>query len=69
MDKQAQTVDEFCLAHSISRASFYNRLRDGTGPRIMKVGGRTLISQEAAAAWRRQMETPAPLSTGHEATP
>jgi predicted DNA-binding transcriptional regulator AlpA len=56
MEKQALTVPEFCKAHSISRASFYNRLKDGTGPSIMKVGARTLISAEAATAWRRRME-------------
>jgi predicted site-specific integrase-resolvase len=52
----ATTVDEFCQAHRISRASFYNYLKAGLGPVIMKVGGRTLVSNEAAAAWRRRME-------------
>ena len=52
----ATTVDEFCQAHRISRASFYNYLKAGQGPAVMKVGGRTLVSNEAAAAWRRRME-------------
>lgn len=52
----AFSVDEFCLAHRIGRASFYNLLKAGTGPATMKVGGRTLVSVEAAAAWRRRME-------------
>ena len=52
----ATTVDEFCQAHRISRASFYNYLKAGQGPAVMKVGGRTLVSHEAAAAWRRRME-------------
>ncbi|WP_212566890.1 hypothetical protein [Aromatoleum tolulyticum] len=35
---------------------FYKLMKSGHGPRIMKVGTRTLISVEAAADWRRQME-------------
>jgi excisionase family DNA binding protein len=52
----ASSVAEFCRRHGISRATFYNWLKTGRGPAIMKVGGRTLISREAAAAWRRRME-------------
>jgi predicted DNA-binding transcriptional regulator AlpA len=56
MDVQAQTVEEFCQAHRISRGTFYNLLKDGRGPRVMKVGARTLVGTEAAADWRRRME-------------
>ena len=42
--------------NGISRAMFYKLLKAGTGPKIMKVGERTLISSEAAAEWRRRME-------------
>jgi hypothetical protein len=52
----AATVDEFCHAHRISRGTFYNLLKTGRGPSIMKVGARTLISADAAAIWRRRME-------------
>ncbi len=31
-------------------------LAEGTGPSIMKIGRRTLISRESAAAWRRKIE-------------
>jgi predicted DNA-binding transcriptional regulator AlpA len=50
------SVSEFCRDHGISRGLFYNLLRDGQGPRVMKLGRRTLISQEAAEEWRRTME-------------
>ena len=56
MTIQAQTVDEFCQSHRISRGHFYNLLKEGRGPTVMKVGTRTLVSVEAAAAWRRAME-------------
>jgi hypothetical protein len=52
----ANHVDGFCREHGISRAHFYNLLRRGDGPAIMKVGRRTLISAEAAAEWRKRME-------------
>ncbi len=55
-DTAANTVDEFCHAHRISRGTFYNLLKVGQGPAVMKVGARTLVSGEAAAAWRRRME-------------
>jgi hypothetical protein len=58
-DPLAFTVDEFCMTHRISRPFFYKLLKDGTGPRIMKAGLRTLISIEAAADWRRAREVPA----------
>lgn len=52
----AFTVQQFCEAHSFTKVLFYKLLKEGRGPRIMKVGTRTLISVEAAADWRRQME-------------
>lgn len=52
----AYDVASFCRAHCISRAHLYKLLKDGRGPKIMKVGRRTLISAEAARAWREAME-------------
>ena len=45
----AYNVLGFCLAHGLSRSTFYALRRAGDGPRIMKCGRRTLISVEAAA--------------------
>lgn len=50
------TVNEFLLAHKFCRATLYKLWRDGGGPRRMTVLGRTLISVEAAADWRRERE-------------
>ena len=50
------SIASFCVAHSIS-VDFYFRLqRDGIGPKVMRIGGRTLISYEAAADWRKERE-------------
>jgi predicted DNA-binding transcriptional regulator AlpA len=56
----ALSVNSFCQAHSISRALFYKLLRDGEGPMVIKAGRRTIISLEAAEAWRKQMESVGP---------
>ena len=52
----AYNVLGFCLAHGLSRSTFYALRHAGAGPRIMKCGRRTLISIEAAQAWRRARE-------------
>ena len=54
--RPASTVAQFCADHNISRTTFYQLVKDGRGPRFMKVGRRTLISDEAGADWRRAME-------------
>ena len=50
------TVKQFCNSHHISRSMFYKLLQQGQGPRLMAVGRRRMISFEAAADWRQQME-------------
>lgn len=52
----AYSVAQFCAAHGFTKVMFYKLMKQGRGPRIMKVGTRTLISVEAAADWRRTME-------------
>lgn len=57
----AMSVADFCMFHSITKPTFYEMIKRGLGPKIMKVGARTLISTEAAAEWRRKMEDGAEL--------
>jgi len=54
--KQSFSIREFCKLHDISRSLFYVLREKGEAPRVMKVGRRTLISAEAAAEWRKNME-------------
>ena len=57
MNKPSYTVAEFCYAHgNISKSFLYKLINEGNGPRLMKIGRRTLISAEAAADWRAKME-------------
>jgi excisionase family DNA binding protein len=53
---EAYGIASFCIAHNISRSTFYNLVKDGKAPRLMRVGTRVLISREAAKAWRRERE-------------
>lgn len=56
------SVAEFCHTHGISRGTFYKLLGEGRGPKAVKIGRRTLISNEAAEAWRHRMEQEAAVS-------
>jgi predicted DNA-binding transcriptional regulator AlpA len=56
VQKQSFSIREFCKLHDISRSLFYVLREKGEAPRVMKVGRRTLISVEAAAEWRKNME-------------
>lgn len=56
MGRKAYSIDEFCKAHGISRATFYNLRKIGKAPREMVVMARKIISEEAANEWRRNME-------------
>jgi predicted DNA-binding transcriptional regulator AlpA len=69
-DPPVFSVPAFCEAHGISRGYLYQLWSEGAGPRRMKVGRRTLISRDAAAAWRRRMEEETARSEGaHGARP
>ncbi len=55
IDPPVYDVTAFCETHRISRGKFYELLSDGRGPRVMKIGRRTLISGEEAVRWRERM--------------
>jgi predicted DNA-binding transcriptional regulator AlpA len=65
--QDAYSVSDFCQRHQISRSHFYNLLNSHDGPRVMRVGKRTLVSREAAFDWRRKRENvadgPSPVAT------
>jgi hypothetical protein len=54
--RDALTLDEFCKANGVSRPMLYKLWRQGLGPKFMLVGFRRIISTEAGAAWRKQLE-------------
>lgn len=50
----AYSIATFCVAHSISRSTFYALVRRNEAPRIFRVGSKIRISREAAYDWRNQ---------------
>jgi hypothetical protein len=54
------TINEFCIAHRISRTALYDLWNAGAGPRRIQIGtgrsSKVLISVEAAKAWRKARE-------------
>jgi hypothetical protein len=57
-DVQAYDVQSFAKAYGISRAQVYVEIKFRR-LRIFKVGRRTLISRESAAAWQHKLESAA----------
>ena len=55
LDPPTYNVPTFCRAHNISRSYLYELWNRNEGPQMIKLGRRTLITGEAAAAWRRRM--------------
>ena len=55
-ERAAYTVAEFCTAHRISRAQYYEMKKLGEAPDEMHAKNKILISVEAAARWRMERE-------------
>jgi hypothetical protein len=62
--RAAFTVSEFCDAHRISRSKLYQMWAAGAGPRYMQVGAKKIISVEAAADFRRDLEAASRIGGG-----
>jgi len=56
-ERDAFGVQEYCKRHGFSTGFLYALWRRGQGPRFMQQGDRRFISREAAADYRREMET------------
>ena len=56
-ERDSYSIQEFCRRHNISNGTYYNLRDRGQGPREGRAMKRVLISKEAAADWRRQIET------------
>ncbi len=52
----AYSIAEFCRRHAISESFYFQLQATGLGPRVMRIGGRVLISREAAQRWRKTRE-------------
>ena len=55
---QTETFDipAFCETYRVGRSTLYKLWQDGTGPAVMRVGRKVLISREASDEWRKRLE-------------
>ena len=54
--REVYSVAEFCHAYGVSRSMFYKLQKAGTGPRLCKVGRKTLVSARSASEWLASIE-------------
>jgi predicted DNA-binding transcriptional regulator AlpA len=55
-EQDAYSIQEFCQRYRLSQSFYFKMQNEGFRPRVMKVGGRVLISKEAVADWKRERE-------------
>jgi hypothetical protein len=56
---KSYTVNSFCEAEHISRATYYNMKNRGEGPRTYKVGNSDRITEQARQDWHAEREAAA----------
>ena len=54
--QQGYSVEEFCRAHSFSKAHYFNLKKAGLHPQEVRYGNKIIITRQAAADWRRDCE-------------
>jgi hypothetical protein len=55
-EASASTIPQFCAKHAISESFYYKLRAQNLAPRELRLGARVLITNEAAADWRRAQE-------------
>jgi predicted DNA-binding transcriptional regulator AlpA len=56
---RAYSIPQFCEAYNMSVWTYYRIAKDGIGPKIRKVGSKTLIGIADAEAWFEKRKAPA----------
>jgi len=54
-EQRALSIAQFCQAYGISRATYYNLAKAGNAPAILKIGRRSIITNDAAKSWETAM--------------
>jgi predicted DNA-binding transcriptional regulator AlpA len=68
LNPRALSIRSFCLVYDISPATFFRMQREGWGPKVMKIGHKSLISMEAADEWRQERERTSNKGQHHDHT-
>ena len=61
---QALTIREACERLSIGRTTFYEHVKRGAGPRITKIGTRSVVFEDDLTAWVESLRS-APGGQAH----
>ena len=56
VERAVYSIGKWIKRYEISRSACYTMMAEGRGPKLLRVGGRVLISKEADDAWRRAHE-------------
>lgn len=54
--QEAYTISEFCKAFRISRPHFDKLRKINRGPHVLKVGQKSIITQQAVQTWLIKLE-------------
>lgn len=54
--KENLTLPQFMAAYSVPRTTFYDLVKRGHAPRVLRLGRRVLINRKAAEDWVTRME-------------
>jgi hypothetical protein len=63
IERRAYRIAEFCAAHGVSRAKFYELQKLGLGPHVTDVDGVKIITEEDSTRWRRERSAASRKST------
>jgi predicted DNA-binding transcriptional regulator AlpA len=55
VDDPSLSIQEFCDAEGLGRATYYNLKKEGRAPREMRVAGLIRITHADRVAWRKRM--------------
>ena len=64
IEPSVMTIDEFCAKYRIARLTLYKMRHDGTGPDVIAIGRKLLITQRAALEWEQRRIERKPEATG-----
>ena len=53
------TIPEGCREAGVGKSTMYRRWNDGTGPKVVRIGGRSFIAKDTLREWIRGLEVDA----------
>lgn len=57
LENKLYTISEFCEINRITKPFFHKMKKNGSSPKIIRLGKKVLISGKSIIEWREKMET------------